>query len=1010
MHYSLIANSGIQLLTFPIEISTAGRYKKIFLEGYDEETSSHTLEILQERVLEGCYPQYYRKRPLQQQGLIDPISMEVDWEGADELGIYPIPDEELSAEKATLSFGSNKHDIAPYENVWIPLPYFNTRGKSRIDFNAFNWIRCKLIPEPAEEGLLRYTVLLAIDTRTVSDRNVSKECPAFEADHITELKFSLCRRESAIMDYCSVGHPDCFYIEEYIRSLAHPGVSDIRKIKGKHKLNYLASYVLLVHHLAESELMPDITLYSDRYVECHDVDMIVDIGNSCTTAILSELSGSTPFARLSTLELTDFTEPLVERNGQKVLRRYSEPFDMRVAFRRADFGSFGYKEGGQFVHPSLVRLGREASELSILASRSSASSEALSTYSSPKRYLWDAKLSKEEWKYISLEGEKDQSILSLPGITDHLFNDGRVSRNGIPGYMHRYSRRSLMTFALLEILCQARMQINSPEYRIKYGNETHPRRLRRLLLTCPTTMSQIEREALVRCAQDAVYLLQLNTPNASQGIEVLPSYKPTEDDCPSWYYDEATCAQLVYLYSELGYKYRDSRKEFLQLYGHFNPETNSQELTIGSIDIGAGTSDFMICTYSVGKMGLEEIYPDPLFYDSFYLAGDDMLYHLIREILLTSENSSLSRHFVEREGYSYNQMLKDCCGPDYNDQSAEDLKLRRDLNLQVFIPVMYYFLDLFCRGGSTASIRYIDIFDRRAPNEAVCAYFERYVGVSLEKVEWQFDREQIYNAVSDFFESLVNKISAIMYSYSCDIILLSGRPTSLAPLRDLFLRFYPVAPNRLIRLNDHHVGDWYPFGNNTGYIKNPKTIIAVGAMIGFYSSDLSRLDGFALNTTLLGKQVISGMNYIEQPKQDNLSIKYCFTPSQHHGTTMVHNLPCSLKVRKIDFATYPSRPLFRIDYNDVNLERRVRLKLEADGSIVTSGQVWEAVRAEKERLRRLMPLELELSRESDNLEQIEIGAVVDRNGNDLSPQDFELTVQSLGVDESYWLDTGVFYN
>ena len=47
------------------------------------------------------------------------------------------------------------------------------------------------------------------------------------------------------------------------------------------------------------------------------------------------------------------------------------------------------------------------------------------------------------------------------------------------------------------------------------------------------------------------------------------------------------------------------------------------------------------------------------------------------------------------------------------------------------------------------------------------------------------------------------------------------------------MKYYAVAPNRLIQLSSYYVGDWYPFGNNTGYIRNPKTVVAVGAMIGF---------------------------------------------------------------------------------------------------------------------------------------------------------------------------------
>ena len=74
-------------------------------------------------------------------------------------------------------------------------------------------------------------------------------------------------------------------------------------------------------------------------------------------------------------------------------------------------------------------------------------------------------------------------------------------------------------------------------------------------------------------------------------------------------------------------------------------------------------------------------------------------------------------------------------------------------------------------------------------------------------------------------EDTLKQISTIIYSQACDIVLLSGRPMSLPVIRDLFLKYYPVSPNRLIVLNNYHVGDWYPFDNNTGR-GQPKTIVA----------------------------------------------------------------------------------------------------------------------------------------------------------------------------------------
>lgn len=58
-------------------------------------------------------------------------------------------------------------------------------------------------------------------------------------------------------------------------------------------------------------------------------------------------------------------------------------------------------------------------------------------------------------------------------------------------------------------------------------------------------------------------------------IEIIPNFKSFKDEDSSWYYDEATCAQLVYMYGEVGYKYKGCCSEFFNLYGKKKMETHN---------------------------------------------------------------------------------------------------------------------------------------------------------------------------------------------------------------------------------------------------------------------------------------------------------------------------------------------------------------------------------------------------------------------------------------------------
>lgn len=100
-------------------------------------------------------------------------------------------------------------------------------------------------------------------------------------------------------------------------------------------------------------------------------------------------------------------------------------------------------------------------------------------------------------------------------------------------------------------------------------------------------MSKLEREALVKCAQDAVRILAGFYNTDGKKVEVIPTVRSRRDADSEWYYDEATCSQLVYMYGEVGHKYKGCCGEFFNLYGK-NLREGAKSLTVGSLDIVLG--------------------------------------------------------------------------------------------------------------------------------------------------------------------------------------------------------------------------------------------------------------------------------------------------------------------------------------------------------------------------------------------------------------------------------------
>lgn len=1021
--HTLIANSGIQIITFPLSINIQEKFKLWYHEWYDTQNGEWRLDPVYElRTDDESY--YYNKKELYNKGYFADPTVKIDINDLKDDDINPlrIGDGNYNGVRGdffSMTFSDRNNMLSSFENVWLPIPYFFKQSPKRFAFGPMNWARVKLIPKGEEKGVKNYDVLLAFDTRARYQKDGYDECPVFPDKFRNDMDFELCSNEFYLMDFCSANN-SWKYIDDYLLKLAHPGIQRISQLKtqgaNRHRMSYIASYAFLINYLAHVEAFPKVKLYKDTDVEIKDVDMVVDIGNSRTTALLIEDNSN--FNQVRQLELTDYTN-LVKNDGESIsINKHVGPFDMRLAFRRVDFGDFGIKNSKQFVYPSLVRLGEEANTLIHLAKNNSDEIDSLSTYSSPKRYLWDWRPSKEEWEFLVLDGEKDDHILNVQGITNQLKSDGQIDTNGRSGSSYHYSRRSLMTLSFLEMLIQAKTQVNGDKHRsIKYGfgKPSMPRRIRRIIVTCPTAMSKVEREALVHCAKDAVILLEnfdstniSNNTKPGKSIEVIPTIQSMKDSDGSWYYDEATCSQLVYMYGEAGYKYKGCCQEFFKLYGKVEDGDKQPSITVGSLDIGAGTSDLMISKYAYTKGDVTTITPNPKFYDSYYYAGDDMLYALIKNVMLLDENSAFRVELKSLSTQQYRQKIKDFFGEDYNGQTAADRVLRKDFNIQYSIPLMCHFLELLKLDNEDCVVRYENVFADCPPNNIVIEEFKRKMDIDITTLCWNFNKERVSEVVRKEFEPLLKKIATIMYSFACDIILLSGRPASLPVIRDIFLKYYAVSPNRLIVLNDYYVGDWYPFCENTGYITKPKTIVAMGGVIGHYASGLSNLNKFIIDLSQLKQNLTSTVNYIEASREEK-PIRYLITPDKSQGDIIVSSIPETLKVRQIGMDSYPCRTLYSIDFNRHKMADNIRKKAVLSGEdYPTDAKVMGMVNEVIDNLKKRMPFKVTISRDPDDKECLSVLSIVDKNDDDIMDSNLEIHIQSLGVNEKYWLDSGAF--
>lgn len=934
------------------------------------------------------------------------------------------------------------------ENKWLPIPLFEKDKMGHELFGPTGWCRMKIVPVSRIKNVRRYHLVWAFDT--TSARNAMSSVQPFFYDGEQDKHYVVSDDMSLLFNYFSPKPYNCEWVDDYLAELIH-GSKENTELESPDGISthfrYIAYYITIISYLQKLGMTPDVTLYTDAE-EKKPVDLVLDIGNSRTCGVLFE---DGDFTKVDMLELQDLTEPW---------KVYKKPFDMRLAFHHCNFGEIDLPD--QFSWQSFVRIGEETIKLIYKSRPENGVSQRTTNYSSPKRYLWDGRKYAGQWDFLMAEDDEQtvfNHYVNIKGLSEQFDSDGSLRTTNDGGSFSSFSRRSLMTLVLIEIFQHANCQINGFAYRQKRGEINVPRSIRSIIITCPTAMPKEEQVILRQCAEDAyVALLRSKDPNLyyqpykveewQDKVKIIPSVKDLMVNPNSvngqrtrteWGYDEATCCQLVYLYAEVAQRYLNHSEDFFNLYGHVRKEFledgyDKNSLTIGSVDIGAGTTDLMICAYKYDQKGVSKLTPQPLFWDSFYYAGDDILEELVRSIIIEGQSKEIKALYegpifnavcstymalsdadflealnlkgkvsfanvteAEKQELKYlyasretSERIHNFFGKDKALMDYKDRLIRQDFNVQISVPMGLKLLDMLRLGRKSTLLKYEDFFDELQPADFILQHFTKhfslesngkvYVEFDFKKIVWNFDVERISQIVVSKIEPLMKQLAIVLNTYNCDIVLLAGKPMSLKPITDLFLKYYPTSPNRLIRLNDYRVGEWYPFADGLGYFKDQKSLVAVGAMIGYMSSN-GGINGFHMDMSHLKKDMVSTANYMGLYNVVNQKVaEAILSPDQNSATFEVHGFPLFIGCKQLVSQFYQARPIFSLDLAD-----------DVELSTIS------------------LPLRVSVVRNySQDKEVLKIVSAIDATGKPVSMQKLRFGVQSLASDGAYWLDKGEF--
>ena len=1050
MPISLIANTGIQFHKTRIQFNWSDIRKRFYFHQFwNSRTQRLFLEVAQQFSDPNTGDSIYvSKNDLKSRGLLDSNDNYVgDWNNDADIRRFNENDI-IEVRAATLQRPILRGDspvLAHFFNQWLPFPFFEKDLAGSFRDGPYNWARVMIVPMGFDAsnpsgydymGSQDWNVIFAFDTTAAFDdgnyTNEFREAPLYANHFERTKKFGIPSTDLKLMSFVAPPEGDSNWIDAGLLKLMHD-TTDINALYRKFPVNednpagmppvytYLASYLYFLHIIAGKFPSMEVSLVNAEQVPAINVDLVVDMGNSKTTAVLFEEGH---FDKVDMLELQDFSNPL---QSEKV------PFDMNLVFSRADFGICNIGNSTQFVHPSLVRLGREA--LSLRYRAGVGNGQKLSSCSSPKRYLWDKQPRPFEWQNIKKD-DADSEPIELNGISNQFNSDGSLSWTGQKsGGEICYSRRSLMTFAFLEILAQAFRQINSQQFREDKGEFSTPRKISKILVTCPTAMSRQEQLELRTSAAEAYTVLNRyyshtdKTPLDYHAVVNAAPVRPSIRDLRNndkWLYDEATCAQFVYLCAEVVTRYKNNCAEFFEHYGKMRPGLfeadgrtpyNKKTLTIGSVDIGAGTTDVMICSYKYATIGQTTLTPVPLYWESFYSAGDDILKAFVQDIVIEGRNAMVENKLVsqDRKASDISTLITDFFGEDTARMTFRDRSIRREFCQQVSIPIAQSFMECTRKKISCRDLTWDDIFDGKdQPNKELLDSFFEHFGFRIEEQVWHYDITITTRIINNVMDGLLKKVCLTLSEYGCDIVLLAGRPCSLKPIEDLFLKYYPVDPSRLKVLNEYRVGRWYPFQDGNGFFENQKSVVAVGALVGYICSELGGYNGMSFDLNELGAKLLPTTNYIGVMSNSASTLipdrDILLEPRKNNAPCSVPALPIRFGCRQLGTESYPARSLFTLDFDDKAIRDgvindRIQKKLPIDNPAL----IQDTIEARKMSIRQRMPIQIEIERDYDiDREAVRVVDVTDRHGNTLPKKYFSLQIKSLNETDSFWLDSGEF--
>ena len=574
--------------------------------------------------------------------------------------------------------------------------------------------------------------------------------------------------------------------------------------------------------------------------DVQNVDLILDLGNTRTCAVLLEEFKDKPVETLKTsckplpLDHSMISENVLDTAiVPSWFITHQALFDLEkneitsmvewkcttkrigILFKKniSELTAVLEKHPQMFVRQSLIKIGNEARKIYGLENiRDMIMHGAKMEQSSPKRYYWDigSKGKLNAWSMALNGNEKAHDgspISSLKGellrflpVDGSILNFDESIKNDIPFAIPKglpaYPRATTITMFLYDMLEKAWASINDSVF--STSDVFKQRRLNKLIATFPSAWNTDEIETYKTRFQEAIEIFHLinfeeNEPKIQ--LEMV--------------LDEGAASQLPVVFSEI-HKLHDDYVSWIEQ----NSVNGDDYVRVMNIDIGGGTTDLAIIEYGqLGKVvGAVAIHSSLIFKDGFNTAGDDLMKRIIEKMILP-----VLAHISHKPENVW-QLIKEPNSDQERIKRVQFVKL-------CLVPLAIKIMQMVDDDTQMPVLDPIEI----GIGSDIWGKFESYLGIPADSGRCiPFLHSELQHLVDEIFDDIFCKSAGYVSDHHVDIVIISGKTSELPQIRNLAERH--LQGIKIISTGQYEAGFWYPFGND-GKIADAKSVTAVGAAL-----------------------------------------------------------------------------------------------------------------------------------------------------------------------------------